>query len=95
MVEQLSSVDQYERVSGAVRNQGRRDDRLAKGGRCGEHAVLMHDKSVESRRLRLSQFALEGYRCRKCCTDFAQIFQIGNGAVAFDEINCFLEAAAR
>src|SRR6266699_3051916 len=60
LVEQPSSVDQDERVPSTVRNQRRRDDRLAKGGRRGKHPVLMGDENVKSLQLRPSQFALEG-----------------------------------
>jgi hypothetical protein len=90
LVEQLSSVDQDECVPSTVRNQSRPDDRLAKGGRRGKHPILMGDENVKSLQLRPSQFALEGYVRGKRRADFAQIFQIGNGAMAFDEVDCFL-----
>ena len=90
LVEQLSSVDQDERVPSTVRNQRRPDDRLAKGGRRGKHPILMGDENAKSLQLRPSQFALEGYVRGKRPANFAQIFQIGNGATVFDEVDCFL-----
>ena len=78
----------------AVCNERRRDDRLAEGGRGGEHAVVMGDESIEGFQLRPAQFALEANACGKRHADFALIFQIGNGAIAFDEIDRVVEAAA-
>ncbi len=87
-------MDKDERVSGTVRNQRRRDDRLAKGGCRGKHTVLMGDKSIESPQLRPSQFAPEGNVRRKCHAYFTYVFQIGDGVMAFDEIDRFLKAAS-
>ena len=83
-------MDQDERVPSTVRNQRRADDGLAKGGRRGKHAILVSDENVKSLQLRPSQSALEGYVRRKRRANFAQIFQIGNGAMAVDEVDCFL-----
>ena len=63
-------MDKDERVAGAVRNERRRDDRLAKGGCRGKHAVVVGDESIESLQLRPSQFALEGNARRKRDADF-------------------------
>lgn len=54
LIEQLSSMDENERISGAISNQGRRNDRLAERGCRGKYASFMGDKSVEGLQLRPS-----------------------------------------
>ena len=78
-----------------MRNQGCGDNRLAEGRCRGEHAVVVGDKSIESLRLWLPQFALEGHIRRQCHAAFAMIVQIDSGAVAFDEIDHLVEATSR
>jgi hypothetical protein len=48
LVEQLSPVNQYERVLGAARNQCSRNDCIARCGRCSKHAVVMADQRPKS-----------------------------------------------
>ena len=67
---------------------------LFRSGRGGEHAAVVGDESLEGFQLRLAQFALEANACGKRHTGFALIFQIDNGAIAFDEIDRVVEAAA-
>ena len=56
-------MNKDERVSGAVGNERRCHNGLAKGRRRGKHAILMGNESVESRQLRPLQFATEGDIC--------------------------------
>ncbi|GLS36506.1 hypothetical protein GCM10010869_20950 [Mesorhizobium tianshanense] len=87
-------MDENERVSRAVRNERRRDNRLAKRGCRGKHAIVVGSESIECLRLRPSQLALEGNDRRKCRADFTTILQIGNGAMALDEIDHLIETAS-
>ena len=51
LIEQLPAVDENKRVPAAVCNKRCCDNGLAKGGRGGEHAVIVGDKSIKSPRL--------------------------------------------
>lgn len=54
LIEQFPSVDKDQRVSRPLRNERCGDNGFAEGGRCGEHAVVVSNESVESLRLRPS-----------------------------------------
>ena len=60
LIEQFAPMNENKRISGALCDERCCDNRLAKGGRGGKHAVIMGNKSVEGLQLWPSQFALEG-----------------------------------
>lgn len=93
--EEFPAMNENQRVAGSMRDECGRDNRLAKGGRGGEHAVVVGNKSVKSPGLRPSQFALERNASRQRRSITAMIVQNGGRPVTLDELDSFVEAAAR
>ena len=54
LVEQLAAVNEYERVSSALRDERRGHNGLAEGGRGRQHAMILRDQSVEGLHLWLA-----------------------------------------
>lgn len=57
--EKLPAVNKNQRVAASMCNECSSDNCLAEGGRRGEHAVIVGDKSIKGPRLWPSQFPLE------------------------------------
>lgn len=57
LIEQFQAMHQNKRVSGAMTNQGRCDDRLPEGRCSGEHASIMRDERLEGALLLRSKLA--------------------------------------
>jgi hypothetical protein len=95
LIEQFAPVDEDKRISGASGEKRCRYNGFPESGRGSKNAVIMRKKCVEGFQLWSPQFSLEGQFRGQRPADFPTVFQNNIGAVAFDELDCFLKATPR
>ena len=88
-------MDQNQRVSGAMTNQGRRDDGFAEGCGRGKHAGIMRGEGLEGALLRRPKLTKEPNRVRQRGSIAALVLQFGLRTVFSQDFNCLIKAASR
>ena len=95
LVEKFPTMHQNQRVSGAMTNQGRRDNRLAEGRCRGKNARIMCGERLEGALLLRAKLAKEPDRVGQWGSVAALVVQLCRGAVFCQDFNRLIKAAPR
>ncbi|PTW96677.1 hypothetical protein C8N33_1247 [Pararhodobacter aggregans] len=95
LVEKFTTMHQNQRVSGAMSNQGRRDDGFAEGCGRGKHASIMRDERLEGAPLRRPKLTKELNRARQRGSIAALVVQFCLRTVFGQDFNRLIKAASR